>query len=219
MPTEALPWPEDRAERIGINSFGIGGTNVHVCIQILALIYLHLQMQIIIDSAASAARPTVVRGPKNVDTPPPSPPLRKESITLLLLSAANTESLEMMVQKYHKFIRNHPLKLEALAHTLMHCRSHLAYRRFAIVTNECNDPVVNFSPAPGFQSHTQSGGTAFIFTGQGAQWARMGFHLMKASKEFLQDIREMDAALKGLPKAHCPGWEISRKHGPIHSID
>ncbi|EHK98537.1 putative Erythronolide synthase, modules 5 and 6 [Glarea lozoyensis 74030] len=32
VPTEPLPWPEDRRERISVNSFGIGGSNVHVSI-------------------------------------------------------------------------------------------------------------------------------------------------------------------------------------------
>lgn len=31
VPTEALPWPKNRHERMSINSFGIGGSNVHVC--------------------------------------------------------------------------------------------------------------------------------------------------------------------------------------------
>jgi acyl transferase domain-containing protein len=30
VPTEPIPWPNDRAERISVNSFGIGGANVHV---------------------------------------------------------------------------------------------------------------------------------------------------------------------------------------------
>jgi acyl transferase domain-containing protein len=27
---ELLPWPEDRDERVSVNSFGIGGSNAHV---------------------------------------------------------------------------------------------------------------------------------------------------------------------------------------------
>lgn len=31
VPTEALPWPEDRDQVVAVNSFGIGGSNAHVC--------------------------------------------------------------------------------------------------------------------------------------------------------------------------------------------
>ncbi|UKZ82860.1 Type I Iterative PKS [Trichoderma virens FT-333] len=33
VPTVPTPWPKDRAERISINSFGIGGTNAHVVLE------------------------------------------------------------------------------------------------------------------------------------------------------------------------------------------
>ncbi|KAJ0280261.1 hypothetical protein CBS470a_008877 [Colletotrichum nupharicola] len=192
VPTEPTPWPEDRAERIGVNSFGIGGTNVHI----------------ILESAASVTRPTAVRGPGNVDTPPPSPPLRREPATLLLFSAGHEESLKAMVQDYKTFLNMQPSRLEGLAHTLTHRRSHLGYRIFTVVTDECENLVFNQPPLPSFRSNTQNAGIAFVFTGQGAQWARMGSHLLKTSREFLQDIREMDAALKSLPKDHRPSWDI-----------
>lgn len=32
VPVEATPWPKDRIERASVNSFGIGGTNAHVCL-------------------------------------------------------------------------------------------------------------------------------------------------------------------------------------------
>ncbi|KAJ0168676.1 Lovastatin diketide synthase LovF [Colletotrichum tanaceti] len=197
VPTEALSWPEDREERIGVNSFGIGGTNVHI----------------IIESAASVAcYPTAVRGPGNVDTPPPSPPLRREPATLLLFSASSEESLKRAVRGYQDVIQDNPLKLEALAYTLTHRRSHLAYRTFAVVAGEWTGSTApEFLPAPTFRPKSESKDVAFVFTGQGAQWARMGSHLMKTSKEFLQDIREMDAALKCLPRDHQPAWEISRE--------
>ncbi|KAF4815971.1 Highly reducing polyketide synthase FUM1 [Colletotrichum siamense] len=192
VPTEPTPWPEERAERIGVNSFGIGGTNVHI----------------ILESAASVTRPTAVRGPGNVDTPPPSPPLRREPATLLLFSAGHEESLKAMVKDYKTFLNMQPSRLEGLAHTLTHRRSHLGYRTFTVVTDECENLVFNPPPLPSFRSNTQNAGIAFVFTGQGAQWARMGSHLLKTSREFLQDIREMDAALKSLPKDHRPSWDI-----------
>ncbi len=30
VPVDSIPWPEDRHERAGVNSFGIGGANAHV---------------------------------------------------------------------------------------------------------------------------------------------------------------------------------------------
>ena len=30
VPVEPHPWPEDRAERVSVNSYGIGGSNAHV---------------------------------------------------------------------------------------------------------------------------------------------------------------------------------------------
>ncbi|OLN96884.1 Lovastatin diketide synthase LovF 4 [Colletotrichum chlorophyti] len=193
VPTEQTPWPEDRAERIGVNSFGIGGTNVHI----------------ILESAASVSGPTSIRGPGNMETPPPSPPprIRRELATLLLFSAANDESLKRMVDGYHKFLNDQPSSLGALAHTLMHRRSHLGFRTYAIVTDDCDRLVFNRSIVPSFKPNLQSHDVAFIFTGQGAQWARMGAQLLKSSREFLRDIRDIDAILKSLPQGHRPEYE------------
>jgi acyl transferase domain-containing protein len=30
VPTDVEPWPQGRAERVSVNSFGIGGVNAHV---------------------------------------------------------------------------------------------------------------------------------------------------------------------------------------------
>lgn len=32
VPVDPTPWPEDRHERVSVNSFGIGGANAHVSI-------------------------------------------------------------------------------------------------------------------------------------------------------------------------------------------
>ena len=33
VPVEPCPWPEDRAERVSVNSYGIGGSNAHVSLE------------------------------------------------------------------------------------------------------------------------------------------------------------------------------------------
>ncbi|OHF03980.1 polyketide synthase [Colletotrichum orchidophilum] len=192
VPTEPQPWPEERAERIGINSFGIGGTNVHI----------------ILESAASVASPTTIRSHGNVETPPPSPPPRRNPATLLLFSAGHEESLKKATSQYQEFLRARTGNLEDLSYTLTHRRPHLAHRTFAVVTEDCDQLAFTLPPAPSFRPSSQAEGIAFVFTGQGAQWARMGSHLMKSSRDFLQDVREMDAVLNSLPQDHRPSWDI-----------
>ncbi|KXH40468.1 polyketide synthase [Colletotrichum salicis] len=192
VPTEPQSWPEERAERIGVSSFGIGGTNVHI----------------ILESAATVGSPTTIRSRESVETPPPSPPLRRDPATLLLFSAGHEESLKRAVYKYQELLRVRPAKLEDLSYTLIHRRSHLVHRTFAVVTDDCDQLAFTLPPTPSFRPSSQTEGIAFVFTGQGAQWARMGAHLMKSNRDFLQDIREMDAVLKGLSQEHRPKWDI-----------
>ncbi|KXH46496.1 polyketide synthase [Colletotrichum nymphaeae SA-01] len=159
-------------------------------------------------SAATVGSSATVRSHGNIETPPPSPPLRREPATLLLFSAGHEESLKRAAHDYQEFLRARPAKLEDLSYTLMHRRSHLSHRTFAVVTDDCDQLAFTLPPVPSFRPGSQIEGIAFIFTGQGAQWARMGSHLMKSSRDFLQDIREMDAVLKSLPQDHRPSWDI-----------
>lgn len=46
----------------------------------------------------------------------------------------------------------------------------------------------------------------FVFTGQGAQWARMGAELMAYYPSFLKSIRQLDAVLEDLDD--CPDWTL-----------
>ena len=36
VPLEASPWPRGRAERMSVGSYGIGGSNVHVSLELLS---------------------------------------------------------------------------------------------------------------------------------------------------------------------------------------
>lgn len=36
VPVETIPWPKDRAERMSVGSYGIGGSNVHVSLELLS---------------------------------------------------------------------------------------------------------------------------------------------------------------------------------------
>jgi acyl transferase domain-containing protein len=40
VPTEPTKWPEGRLERISVNSYGIGGSNVHVSLDFLPVVKL-----------------------------------------------------------------------------------------------------------------------------------------------------------------------------------
>lgn len=103
VPTEPMPWPEARSERISVNSFGIGGTDAHV----------------VLDSAQSfGVSPVATR--------------HTLSPQLLVYSANNAESLKQIISHYTAYIQKHPTRVADLAFTLANRREHLPHRAFSV---------------------------------------------------------------------------------------
>jgi acyl transferase domain-containing protein len=105
VPTDPMPWPEQRKERISVNSFGIGGTNAHV----------------VLDSAHSYG---LLPAPKRPMTSP----------ELLVYSANTADSLGKMIITYKTWIRNNPDRISDLAFTLGKRREHLPHRAFSVAS-------------------------------------------------------------------------------------
>ncbi|OTA94899.1 hypothetical protein M434DRAFT_70407 [Hypoxylon sp. CO27-5] len=114
VPTDPVPWPQDRHERTSINSFGVGGANAHV----------------ILDSAASFG----------IQTNSNSLPTGNR---LLVFTANDAESARRGAQECSRFITDHPEELNDAAYTLGLRREHLSHRTFAVV-NKTDCKTIEF---------------------------------------------------------------------------
>lgn len=104
--TEPLPWPEDRQERVSVNSFGIGGSNAHVILE--SARSHNIQEQTV--SASEQPR-----------------------LNLLLFSARSAQSLQTSVEKHSQYLEKHGKAcLPDLAYTLANRRVHFEHRTFAV---------------------------------------------------------------------------------------
>lgn len=182
VPVEPTPFPEDRAERVSVNSFGLGGSNAHV----------------IVDSARSfGVGSTAAAIPDYEQAMQPQ---------LLLFSAASAPSLKSMPQIYDEWVMSHPEmtdRLSDLAYTLANRRQHLPHRGFKIVGGAGQD----LAPSQGRKIPGQVVTPVMVFTGQGAQWPRMGRQLMlRDDLVFQTTIRTLDEYLEALPEP--PSWSI-----------
>ncbi|PIA96147.1 Nonribosomal peptide synthetase 14 [Cercospora beticola] len=226
VPVKPTAWPDDRAEVISVNSFGVGGTNVHIVLQSAASFALEKSVKHLHTSLAA------------VDT-----------TMLLVFSAASKESLKAVADNCQAYLRAHPDRFAHLAYTLALRREHLQFRSFTVVecrnagedvaasattmqartenaachqtTQNCkfdkngvrHVPDLTISPPIKCQAARQ---TLFVFTGQGAQWARMGQSLMDKQPRFLQSLRDMDLILQSLD--HSPKWTIEGEIGKDENL-
>ncbi|KAL8369828.1 hypothetical protein RB595_000258 [Gaeumannomyces hyphopodioides] len=177
VPTKAIPWPADRLERVSVNSFGIGGTNAHI----------------ILESASCAGvlpRPIPdigVQGSENADD--------ASSHRLLVFSAKHPKALERSAEAVRNYLADHPAKLGDMAYSLAAHREAYSQRAFALVGP---DEAGSFRIDAGGTAPEKQPSLAWVFTGQGAQWAQMGKELLEKEPLVRQRVEHFDRLLASL---------------------
>ncbi|KAJ4364877.1 hypothetical protein N0V95_000627 [Ascochyta clinopodiicola] len=178
VPVEPTPFAADRCERVSVNSFGLGGSNAHV----------------IVDSARSFNLPrSAIRNSE-----------READPQLLLFSAGSAPSLKSMISGYDNWIETNPDmadKINDLSYTLANRRERLPHRSFKVLG------ASDTSASQGRKIPGQPVSLIMVFTGQGAQWPRMGRELLlRDDLIFQKSIRSMDKYLAAISKP--PQWTI-----------
>ncbi|KAH8721524.1 beta-ketoacyl synthase domain-containing protein [Phaeosphaeriaceae sp. PMI808] len=123
-------------------------------------------------------------------------------LVLLPFAAHNKESLELNIDSLRDAIDR--FQLAEVAYTLATKRSRLPQRTFRVVDK--SKPAEGLSITRNvLRSPLQPGKVAFVFTGQGAQWAAMGAELFEY-RVFRTAISYLDHVLNTLPAP--PKWKL-----------
>ncbi|KAG8527705.1 Type I Iterative PKS [Bacidia gigantensis] len=206
---QLTPWPTDGVRRVSTNSFGYGGTNAHA----------------IVDDAAS-----YLQG-RGITTSPHITPEDRSRPRLFVLSAQDREGLKRVKEPLAKYAVDKGAKLESdnkgtneflsqLAYTLSDRRSQLQWKTYAVASSPdqlaetLNDDE---NPALVAQSSRQPR-IGFVFTGQGAQWPRMGMELM-AYPVFRDRVHEADRYLQEVcewPRSAVEELEKGKSSSQLH---
>ncbi|KAI0407186.1 reducing type I polyketide synthase [Xylaria palmicola] len=193
VPTKLTPWPEHLPRRASVNSFGYGGTNVHVVLED----YTPAPMTL-----GGEAERTVVQVESN------SIGSRK----VFKLSSKDEKTTKRMITDLKDYLLKTEVSdegelLHSLAYTLSQRRSMFTWT--AATTAQTRSELIKaLEPAdmPPVRSDNKPR-LGFVFTGQGAQWYAMGRELINVYPVFREAILEAEEILKDLG---CP-WSASEE--------
>ena len=166
--TQLAPWPTQATpRRAGVSSFGIGGTNAHVVLQ---------------------------------EAPPIAANRPARRVHLLPLSALTPAALDNATALLVDHLRTHPeQELADVAYTLQVGRKTFGRRRFVVCADR-DDAIRRLEshlgqPPPTSGQESRRRTVAFLFPGQGAQYAGMGRDLYATEEVFRAQIDECAALL------------------------
>ncbi|CAI7659405.1 unnamed protein product [Penicillium glandicola] len=197
VPTETMPWPTlapNVPRRVSVNSFGFGGTNAHA----------------ILESYDIKCDQNRDRIPSQAST---------HAVLPFIFSAASAHSLGTMLRNFEEYLqRNSKIHPMDLAWTLMKRRSMLTYRVVlcaptieVLITKIHEELELRKSNNPStiiVQPTSGQKRVLGIFTGQGAQWPRMGLDLVTHSSEGRRLFDEMNESLESLPVELQPTFSL-----------
>ncbi|KAF2811308.1 putative polyketide synthase [Mytilinidion resinicola] len=183
---ETKPWPTNSAvRRASVNSFGYGGTNGHVIVEGVENLYPWYSHGKTMAEAAydhSTSRPL-----------------------LLTMSAHDKATLSRNIEAHGTVAGNY--YAADLAYTLNLRRTRFPQRAFLIMkdaTLSTDFAVPSFRFGSATSKPPQVG---FMFTGQGAQWAKMGLEAMQTFPSFASTIKDLDQVLRNIPSP--PAWTLT----------
>nr|AJW65409.1 type I modular polyketide synthase [Nocardiopsis sp. CMB-M0232] len=186
--TDAVAWPQgERPRRAGVSSFGISGTNAHLILE---------------QAPARAA--------SGAGTPPErregaSPPAIGAAPVPWVLSAKSAESLRGQAGRLLAAVRERgDVSPVDVGWSLAATRTRFDHR--AVVSGAGRDELLDGlaavaegrTPAGAVAGRAAGGGVAFVFSGQGAQWAGMARGLYASSSVFADAFNGVCAAFDGL---------------------
>ncbi|PVH95532.1 reducing type I polyketide synthase [Periconia macrospinosa] len=180
FPTESIPWPSAPVKRASINSFGFGGANAHIVIDSAedVLRSIGYQQNLLPLSSLRPTYPDLQSG-TNGDSHSQHP-------QLLLLSAADEDGNTRQARALSQFFSQDKsyehakdgLLQDVLStlntrRTVHGCRSYAILRSISDVSTL--ETTISKPVRGGNEPQKRLG---FVFTGQGAQWPRMGIELL-----------------------------------------
>ncbi|HUQ55213.1 non-ribosomal peptide synthetase/type I polyketide synthase [Lentzea sp.] len=175
--TSLVPWkPNGTPRRIGVSSFGIGGTNAHVILE-------------------EAPRKEAAR---TTDVPRPA-----DREQVVLLSAATPAALDDAASRLAEHVGTQPeLDLADVAYTLQTGRAHRRYRRSLVCADLAELPGLLDGEAPDrvftWDSRGEEPDVVLLFPGQGTQYPGMGRGLYETEQLYRDTVDECLQLLRPL---------------------
>ncbi|HEY0935209.1 MAG TPA: beta-ketoacyl synthase N-terminal-like domain-containing protein, partial [Trebonia sp.] len=197
--TEPVPWPADpqRPRRAGVSAFGVSGTNAHVLLE-----------EAPAPQAAPAGHEEDEDQPpaENAGRTPASPVFAGTTATAWPVSGRSSAGLGAQAARLAAWVTDRPgLAREDIAGSLAATRSVHGHRAVVLGADDTQLAAGLAAVAAGQPAATVFTGTvpaagpgqvAFVFPGQGSQWAGMGRELALASPVFAARLAECAAALE-----------------------
>ncbi len=181
--SEPAPWEVNGTpRRAGVSSFGISGTNAHVILE---------------EPPREQVQPALPPGADGDAAAVASP-----GVLPFLVSASSREALAGQAARLGEFVSADPeLDPRQLAGALALDRARLSHRA-VVVAEEREELLAGLSALEReggidnlFRGVSNSGRVAFLFSGQGSQWAGMGSELHRAFPVFADTLDEVCGVL------------------------